>query len=191
MTTHLRNVLDGAAFRLALTAVIIAGIAAAAYGITTVRAVPPAPGEVLFCVSLWTGETRIINNTDLCQNGYTVTVNQEGPPGPQGPQGPQGIPGPQGPPGLQGIQGQPGVGNIIHRMSDPVDIALSATGSATAECADGEIAISGGHIIIPSYNARVRVSDRSGDDAWFVDIFNSAPGDAVQLFATVVCAQVE
>lgn len=186
MTSTLRAVRRWHPPRLLLAALLVLAALASGYGLSHVRAVPPGPGEVLFCVNYYTGDTRIVNNTDKCPNGYIVTVNQEGPPGPQGPQGPTGAQGPQGP---QGIQGPPGLSNIVHRTSDPVDIPISTTGSATAECEDGEIAIAGGHIITPFYNSRVRVSDRTGNDAWFVDIFNSSPGGDVQLIATVICAQ--
>ena len=181
---------------------ILAGalvVLAAGYGYSQVRASHADPNEVHFCVNTNSGQVSLVADPEECHPGEVVTVNQQGPPGPAGPQGPQGIPGPigpagpagpQGPQGPQGEAGTPGVSNFVHRMSDPVGVPVSTTGSATATCEDGEVAVGGGHITAPFYKATVRVSDRLGTDRWFVDILNNGPvPGGLTLWATVICAQ--
>ena len=88
-------------------------------------ATPPVVPRIFSCVTVDTGELRIINADDTCAVGEErLAWNQRGLPGPrgkqgpkgaqgaQGPQGPQGVPGSVGPQGVPGPQGLPGnVGN--------------------------------------------------------------------------------
>ena len=88
---------------------------------------PRAASRIFSCVTVSTGEMRIVNADDTCTTGEERLVwNQRGirgprgkqgvpgrigPPGPAGrigPPGPQGAPGPQGPPGIPGDVGNPG-----------------------------------------------------------------------------------
>ena len=88
-------------------------------------ATAPVVPRIFSCVSVDTGELRIINADDTCATGEErLAWNQRGLPGPRGKQGPRGASGPQGaqgpqgaagisgPAGPQGPQGLPGnVGN--------------------------------------------------------------------------------
>lgn len=78
-------------------------------------AAPAVVPRVFSCVTVATGDLRIVNADDTCATGEERLVwNQRGLPGPrgkQGPTGPKGAAGPQGPqgvPGLTGPQGVPG-----------------------------------------------------------------------------------
>jgi hypothetical protein len=169
--------------RLLLAALLVLAALASGYGIAQVRASHTDPNEVHLCVNPNTKQVIYVQNPAQCVNGSVVTVNKQGVPGPQGPVGPAG---PAGPPGPAGIE----AGDFVERVSDPVLVELSQTGSATAHCEDGEVAVGGGYIVEPGYFITVRVNARSGSTGWFVDIFNSAPGDDVNLRATVICAQL-
>lgn len=88
-------------------------------------AAPQVVPRIFSCVTVDTGELRIINVDDTCATGEErLAWNQRGLPGPRGRQGPRGASGPQGaqglpgpagisgPTGPQGPQGLPGnVGN--------------------------------------------------------------------------------
>jgi len=126
---------------------------------------PQAPSEdtVLFCVSTFTGQVRVIQQPSQCTDGQVLEINQQGSqgePGPQGPQGQQGPEGPQGPAGPQGEQGIPGSqgeegpegpqgppGEGVDTFQEITGIAsISANTSLTvnANCPSGSFASSGG-----------------------------------------------
>ena len=73
---------------------------------------PQLVQRVFSCVTVDTGDLRIVTADDTCAVGEERLVwNQRGLPGPrgkQGPQGPQGAAGPQGPQGVPGHSGQHG-----------------------------------------------------------------------------------
>lgn len=75
-------------------------------------AAPRVVPRIFSCVSVDTGDLRIVNADDTCALGEERLVwNQRGLPGPrgrQGEQGPRGAQGPQGVPGVMGPQGAPG-----------------------------------------------------------------------------------
>ena len=90
------------------------------------RAVVP---RIFSCVTVDTGELRIINADDTCAVGEErLAWNQRGLPGPRGKQGdrgPQGAQGPQGPQGAQGVpgatgpQGVPGPQGVAGKVANP------------------------------------------------------------------------
>ena len=108
---------------------VIAGATLVAPAIAARDDADPRPVPRIFsCVTVATGDLRIINADDTCADGEErLAWNQRGLPGPRGkqgpkgatgaagpsgPQGPQGIPGAPGPQGVPGPQGLPGnVGN--------------------------------------------------------------------------------
>lgn len=73
---------------------------------------PRVVPRIFSCVSVDTGDLRIVNSDDTCAAGEERLVwNQRGLPGPRGRQGERGVqgaPGPQGVPGVTGPQGAPG-----------------------------------------------------------------------------------
>lgn len=73
---------------------------------------PQAIERIFSCVTVDTGDLRIVTADDTCAVGEERLVwNQRGLPGPRGKQGergPQGAAGPQGPPGVPGVPGVPG-----------------------------------------------------------------------------------
>jgi len=87
---------------------------------------PQLVQRVFSCVTVDTGDLRIVTADDTCAVGEERLVwNQRGLPGPrgkQGPQGPQGAAGPQGPqgvPGLSGPQGAPGPQGLPGNVGNP------------------------------------------------------------------------
>ena len=87
---------------------------------------PQLVQRVFSCVTVDTGDLRIVTADDTCTVGEERLVwNQRGLPGPrgkQGPQGPQGAAGPQGPqgvPGLSGPQGAPGPQGLPGNVGNP------------------------------------------------------------------------
>ena len=69
-------------------------------------AIPQAAQRIFSCVTVATGDLRIINADDTCVLGEKRLVwNQRGIPGPRGKEGPRGASGPQGPQGAQGPAG--------------------------------------------------------------------------------------
>ena len=82
--------------------------------------------RIFSCVTVDTGDLRIINADDTCAEGEErLAWNQRGLPGPrgrQGPQGAQGAQGPQGPqgvPGATGAQGVPGPQGLPGNVGNP------------------------------------------------------------------------
>lgn len=79
--------------------------------------------RIFSCVTVDTGELRIINADDTCATGEErLAWNQRGLPGPrgkQGPQGTQGAQGPQGVPGATGAQGVPGPQGLPGNVGNP------------------------------------------------------------------------
>jgi hypothetical protein len=73
-------------------------------------ATPQVAQRIFSCVTVDTGELRIINADDTCAAGEErLAWNQRGIPGPRGKQGPRGASGPQGAQGPQGPQGPAGI----------------------------------------------------------------------------------
>lgn len=87
------------------------------------------PQRIFSCVTIATGDLRIINADDTCTTDEErLAWNQQGVPGPRGKQGPRGATGatgPQGPPGSpgatgpQGPQGVPGPQGLPGEVGNP------------------------------------------------------------------------
>ena len=76
-------------------------------------ATPQIVPRIFSCVTVDTGELRIINADDTCATGEErLAWNQRGLPGPRGKQGPQGAQGAQGPQGPQGVPGATGAQGV-------------------------------------------------------------------------------
>lgn len=89
-------------------------------------AAPQVLPRIFSCVTVATGDLRIVNADDTCVIGEERLVwNQRGLPGPrgrQGPKGPQGAQGPQGSqgvPGATGAQGAPGPQGLPGNVGNP------------------------------------------------------------------------
>ena len=181
MATSFRQSVASVSSRLLIVVVLLLAVGASAYGYSRVRAAPPAPGEVLFCVNPFTGDTRVVFNTDHCTNGYVVSVNQQGLPGPPGPQGPPGPPGPAG------------TTNTIKRIQVDNAIAPGLSHVTTASCLPGEVATGGGYFsgspqtLYPKMVGPEGNSD-SQPTAWTV-IWANFTGVVLSGQAFVVCAQ--
>lgn len=85
-----------------------------------------ATQRIFSCVTVATGDLRIINADDTCGVGEErLAWNQRGLPGPRGKQGPKGATGatgpggPQGPPGATGPQGVPGPQGLPGNVGNP------------------------------------------------------------------------
>ena len=143
-------------------AVLILGLAGA-YGVAQARTPEQSDNAVLFCVSHFTGQLRLIQQPSQCTDGQVLEMNHEGPqgePGPQGlqgeqgPEGPQGPAGPQGERGLQGPQGEQGSTGPPGPAGDGVDTFREVSGftgvaannslTVNAHCPSGSLASSGG-----------------------------------------------
>lgn len=130
----------------------------------------------------------------------------QGEPGPAGPQGPQGEagapgqPGPAGPAGPQGPQGLPGIAGI-RIVTSPLTVNAGTISNSFVECADTEIAISGGFTFLGHDDPNFQSSqffDRSqipsnGPGAtpnrWFTVVANTSDSTLVgDRYA--ICAQI-
>jgi hypothetical protein len=138
-------------------------------------------------------DTAINATRAACLQGQTGAAGPAGPAGPAGATGPQGIQGPQGIPGLAAIE---------RIASSPVTVAKQTSGTATATCPAGKVAIAGGFAVglPPGSTASpsamsVTSSANSGASAWSVTGFNGGNGNAaattLTLTANVTCAIVQ
>lgn len=101
----------------------------------------PVVPRIFSCVSVDSGDLRIVNADDTCATGEERLVwNQRGLPGPRGrqgeqgprgPQGPQGVSGPQGPSGPQGVSGPQGLPGEVGNPGPQGPIGPSDGFSAT------------------------------------------------------------
>ncbi len=141
--------------------------------------------------------------------GETGAIGPIGPQGPQGETGTAGAIGPQGPQGAPGIPGTPGAPGTVGPQGVPgstgprgapgltavtvVQSALSpdnpGSKSATATCASGSVAISGGFVL--SGNATsIRENKPTADGTGWTVVSNPTAPAAHTLQAYVVCAAV-
>src|SRR5215217_5803425 len=133
-------------------------------------------------------------------------IGEPGSPGPEGPQGPVGKTGAQGPPGLKGpvgetgAQGPPGpqgkIGeqgpagpNQILGTSIYTDVGDAGI-TSTAECKNGDTAISGGFSIINQGEPGTVVSSQPVTDSkgWYAEIVSEGEGNQLdKIQAIAVC----
>jgi hypothetical protein len=86
-----------------------AGIIVGATLVAPAIAARDAAKEIYSCVTVATGDLRIINADDTCVTGEELlTWNEQGVPGPRGKTGPKGATGATGPQGPRGFAGAPG-----------------------------------------------------------------------------------
>ena len=84
---------------------------------------PPIVPRIFSCVTVDTGELRIINADETCAPGEErLAWNQRGLPGPRGKQGLQGARGAQGPQGAQGVPGATGPQGVPGPQGLPGDV---------------------------------------------------------------------
>lgn len=141
----------------------------------------PAQGTLAACVSLYTGQTRILypGQSPNCSQ-YEFLVEWNG----------QGIQGPVGPPGPQG---EPGATNITRRVSAQAIVPPGGSNTATVECLEGEQVTGGGHIVndnTPELLPIILESDISDTgNGWKVKIYSLAgEPDAMEIQAVAMCA---
>lgn len=79
-----------------------------------------AAQRIVSCVTIATGELRVVNADDTCTAGEErLAWNQRGVPGPRGKQGPRGATGATGPQGATGAQGVPGPQGLPGDVGNP------------------------------------------------------------------------
>ena len=181
---------------------IVAGAALVAPAIAARDAGDERPVPRIFsCVTVDTGELRIINADDTCAVGEErLAWNQRGLPGPRGKQGergPAGAAGPQGPPGATGPSGPQGVpgpqglpGNVGNPGPEGPQGPIGPSDGYSAPLADdtfSDTSVVLARLVVPAgtylVDAAAYVSlDVSGGPFDTVACGLSGPGDA---FATV------
>lgn len=200
----------------AAVVVMVGGLFAIGMSSREARADPVAV-TLSACVSLYTGDTRILypGQTPNClpteflvqwdavgEPGPQGPQGEQGPPGPQGLQGPQGEQGPQGPQGEQGPQGPagpqgetgpqgpPGPTNVVERESIHVPVSPSSTGTATAECRNDEQVVGGGFSMGGVSPAPTIIQSKvsSTGNGWIVQVQNNSGTVTFGLFAYALCA---
>lgn len=131
----------------AVLAGVIAGAALVAPAIAARDdSAPRAVPRIFSCVTVTTGDLRVINADDTCAAGEERLVwNQRGLPGPRGKEGPRGATGasgPQGPPGATGATGAMGPQGVPGPQGLPGDV-----GNPGPEGPQGPIGPSDGYSI--------------------------------------------
>jgi hypothetical protein len=112
----------------------------------------------------------------------------QGPTGPRGPEGLHGVEGPRGPVGPRGPQGPAGATNLIMRTG------TQGTGSATATCSPGEVAVGGGGFSFDPQLTFLRssfptpLSPGGTPTGWEVFITRTDGTGAIATEAVVICA---
>jgi hypothetical protein len=180
-----------------------------------------AEGDTIHaCVLKATGAVRIVEETAACQEAENkIAWNRQGPvgaqglpgqdgaqglrgeQGPKGEQGETGAPGPygsqgdQGPQGLRGEAGPPGSGGFtISPVKGEVGkVNPNEVAYAKAECPEGEMPFSGGHIrlrpnsSVPFAPVSV-VSNGPSKRSWSVGVANHSSTDIASFLVYAYCA---
>lgn len=189
-TRHLRLI--------GLLLALVIGFAAAFGIILSLRTTRAAPVEIYACVSLYTGETRIVWNPSQCTaTDQVVSWNQEGPPGPPGPQGPQGDQGPKGDQGDPGADGAPGADGVSGYQIVTHQVTMSAIEKVydTIGCPAGKKVIGGGVTASQEKFDIVSIgssgpSPSSPETAWLVGYKNTSVATTVTVTGYAICANV-
>jgi len=191
---------------------LLVAIVVLALGVGTVyAAIPNGNGTYRACLVKNTGAVRLINypKVSSCPQGQKlISWNAKGPAGPAGAQGapgPQGPQGPAGPADWNAIPNKPagfadgvdneGVTAVKIRTvtsTTPVTIASNSTGSDTADCPAGFLAVGGGHGLSGQVDLIVYRSEALDADTWIVSGYKTTLGaSSANLTAQVTCMRAE
>ncbi len=165
-------------------------------------AIPAGDGTISGCYSP-NGSLRVIDaaNATCTSRERPLTWDQRGPAGPAGPagvagaEGPAGPSGPEGPPGPQGPVGPAGADAMTVFYEVAKDYTIPAgyrLGGASAVCAKGYVAISGGvrqQFNHPELGVTYSRSDPQDPNrrSWTVDAVNRS-GEPITFTTYVLCA---
>lgn len=148
-----------------------------------------ASGTIRACVSLYTGQLRVVRVTGTCSSTeYPIEWNQEGTQGEQGPPGPAGPVGPTGPSGLSGYE----------IVSDVFDVPTGGGTLMQVDCPAGNQVLGGGYntdsfqIASTQQGLEVKISQPSAggrDPGWAVAMTNTT-GESKSVTVYAICAAV-
>jgi hypothetical protein len=134
--------------------------------------------------------TTIVVTSKNIRNGTIQTVDLSAKAmralkGNRGPQGRPGLPGPAGPQGVAGLQGRPGPGfSNLNYVQATGTAPPNGPGTATAQCAPGQIVLSGGGSVDQGI---VYASRAVPPDAWLVGAHNDQPIGTATIDALALC----